>query len=338
MHFVSKLFGMRKVCGESYKYEIREYLGEGGSGRVYKAFRYSLAGKNKEVVALKFLKTEKSIQELISEYAAIQNLRSTYALKVFGVENIDGKPTLVMEYIEGITWHRLFCEELSASDKSYLLSELINAIHSLREEISFHGDLSPFNIMIDSRGKLRLIDFGNHYSDNRVQFVTPEFVTPDILRGEHSGADTDLQVVEKIRQKYHIESTDFSIKHTSLSLASRIQHILSDTTKQILRPRIQLRSLIPSFVFICFFLLLVPIQAKPPVQSTKSKEVEVLIRSKRWKHIRINGRDYGYTPVHTRLISDRIFVEWEAGGKKGRISKSIDSDSIQITDRDFIAN
>ncbi len=323
------------MCGESYQYEVTDYLGEGGSGRVYKAFRYSLSGKSKEEVALKFLKTEKSIQELIAEYAAIQRLSSAYVVKVYGVESIDGKPTLVMENIEGLTWSRLFCEELSQTEKSYLLFELRCAILSLESEVSFHGDVSPQNIMIDKKGRLRLIDFGNHFSNNKLEFASPEFIAPDVSNGKHHGAMTDFQVIEKIQQKYQIQDTQFAKEDITSRLSSIISDRLSESTQKIVKEPTASTCFIPYLAFASLFLLFIPIQAKPPVHLTKQIAVEVNIVSQTWKRVRINGKDYGFTPIRTNLKSDRLFIEWEGNGKKGRISKLIDSDRLHLSDTDF---
>ncbi|MCB0348484.1 MAG: protein kinase family protein [Bdellovibrionales bacterium] len=329
---------MGKISGESYQYELLDYLGEGGSGRVYKAFRYSLHGLNKEVVALKFLKTEKSIQELIEEYSVIKNLRSKYVLKVYGVERINQEPTLVMEYIDGLTWRQLFFRNIKEEDKSYLLSQLNQAVQSLNDEISFHGDISPSNIMISCDGDLRLIDFGNHYSDNRTRYITPEFVPDDVLNGSHYGAMTDMQSVLKIKDKYNIDEIDFNASESKKNLQKFVRIAVSDKTIALHNKPVSKASLkasISAAIFSVFMLLFIPTQAMPPARAFLNKATRLSIVSTKWKKIKINGKEFGFTPVNTSISTDKITIEWEGSEKSGRFVKQNQGGILRIGDKDF---
>jgi serine/threonine protein kinase len=323
---------------ESYRYEVLEYLDEGGSGRVYKAFRYSVAVGTRETVALKFLKTKKSIQEIIVEYSVLQNLRSKYVVRVYGVEKIDGQIALVMEYIDGITWHKLFCYPIQKEEKYYLFTELRKAILDLNEEISFHGDLSPKNVMIDTKGRLRLIDFGNHYGENRLQCGTPDFISDHVLNGEHHGAKTDLATLQKFAEKYKIEKQSFHSSKCQKSIGRMVSENIQQKTIILPSiPRVKKGFLLSAFAFCLLFLLFIPIQAKPPLL-IEAPTIHLSIVTTSWKRISMNGKDFGFTPIHLKIPAREIKLDWEDGEKKGQIHRLPKNGAIHLRDKDFIAN
>ncbi len=332
---------MEKIKGESYQYELLAYLGEGGSGRVYKAFRYSLRGLTKEIVALKFLKTEKSIQELIAEYSVVQTIRSQYVVKMYGIERINSEPTLVMEYIEGLTWKQIYNLRIRDNEKSYLLHQLRSAVGSLKDEVSFHGDISPSNIMINTKGELRLIDFGNHYSDNYLHYVTPGFESDDVVQGKHNGADSDIQSIDKIQERYGVCEVNFVEGESKNLIATLVSAAVSEKTIRLNAVSSNLslvRYSMPAIVFAMLFLLFVPTQAKPPVSVRSNTTTQLSITTKKWKKITINGQDYGFTPVHTSIAAEEIDIIWQDDTLRGQILKSNIGGELHLTDEDFDSN
>src|ERR671914_2857442 len=85
-------------------YRILEPLGAGGMGAVYKAYDTKLH----RVIALKLLKPEYISQQdrrrrFFQEARAASALNHPHILTVYDVGEEDGKPYIVMEYVEGET-------------------------------------------------------------------------------------------------------------------------------------------------------------------------------------------------------------------------------------------
>lgn len=140
-------------------YEIREKLGSGGGGIVYKAFHTRL----KTDIVVKQIKTSfKGISDR-AEADLLKKLRHTYLPGVYDFLEIDGDIYTVMDFIPG----RNLQEELKShgpfDQKTVLewgrqLAEALDYLHSMKPPV-IHSDIKPANIMLRPDGKICLIDF-----------------------------------------------------------------------------------------------------------------------------------------------------------------------------------
>ena len=98
-------------------------------------------------------------------------------------------PMLVMEYMEYGSLH-----DLLRNETMYLSGEIIMQIardvaqglrylHSSRPSI-LHGDLKARNILVDSRFRAKLCDFGLSTKAENTITGTPLWLAPEYLRGE----------------------------------------------------------------------------------------------------------------------------------------------------------
>lgn len=146
-------------------YELREKLGQGGYGAVYKA-RDSM-GRD---VAIKILtgfgddaNTIKAFQKEASTLARLQhpNIVSVFQ---FGVDN--GRPFLAMEYIQGSPLSVLIRmrKELHLVEKLDIIMQATEGLKHAHENNVIHRDIKPHNLMVvESPEKslvVKLIDFG----------------------------------------------------------------------------------------------------------------------------------------------------------------------------------
>ena len=156
-------------AGETFddKYRIDGILGFGGMGVVFAATHLRLA----ERVAIKMLLpewlTEPTIVERFErEGRASAAIRSEHIVRVLDVDECEGRPYLVLEYLEGQDFDALVSESgalpvASAVDFILQACEALAEAHALG---TIHRDLKPANLFLTHRADgspcVKVLDFG----------------------------------------------------------------------------------------------------------------------------------------------------------------------------------
>lgn len=142
------------------RYEIKEQIGLGGNGVIYKAYHLNM----KKDVALKLIKNA-SAEELEnrSEIDLIKNLKNKYLPIFYDFVHTDTEVYTVMEFIDGHDIKKLMDMGRNFSEEEIIkygkqLCEAVNELHSQRPPI-IHGDIKPANVMLTAAGNICLIDF-----------------------------------------------------------------------------------------------------------------------------------------------------------------------------------
>jgi len=138
-------------------YQVAEKLGAGGMGEVYRA-RDTRLGRD---VALKFLpaslaQNPQALARFEREAQLLASLNHPNIAAIYGFENVDGVPFLVLEYVPG--------ENLKGPMPVVEALEVAGQITAAMEEAHgkgiVHRDLKPANIKITPEGKVKVLDFG----------------------------------------------------------------------------------------------------------------------------------------------------------------------------------
>ena len=180
------------------KYELREEIGRGGMGIVYRAYDRVL----KRAVALKMINDPrraggKLLMRFTQEASIVARLHDPRLVPIFEVGSHQGKPYFVMELIEGQSLQRLLREEaLPPRRVAEIVREVALALKHAHENAVIHRDVKPENILIDSSGNPRLMDFGLAIDEETEErftapgaiLGTPEYMSPE----QAAGATTDL--------------------------------------------------------------------------------------------------------------------------------------------------
>lgn len=182
------------------RYRIVELLGRGGMGEVYRALDLKLG----QPVALKFLPLDVSGDEELlarfhNEVRIARQVTHANVCRVYDIGESDGQTFLSMEYIDG--------EDLASllrrigrlpSDKAIEMArQLCAALASAHDKGVLHRDLKPANVMIDSRGKVHITDFGlaglvEQIVGAEVRAGTPAYMAPEQLTGKDVSIRSDL--------------------------------------------------------------------------------------------------------------------------------------------------
>jgi serine/threonine protein kinase/Tfp pilus assembly protein PilF len=167
-------------------YEIVSLLGAGGMGDVYRA-RDPKLGRE---VALKVLPPEMAadldrLKRFQREARAVAAINHPHIVTIHSVEEADGKHFLTMELVEGAALSQLIPREGMPLDKFFELAiSVCDALAAAHEKGIVHRDLKPSNIMVDNRGRVKILDFGlakvGGIADGLDQTSSPQCATYDV--------------------------------------------------------------------------------------------------------------------------------------------------------------
>jgi tetratricopeptide (TPR) repeat protein len=178
-------------------YQLLERIAVGGMGTVWLAERADRHFEQK--VAVKLIKrgmdTEDILRRFRTERQVLAGLQHPNIARLLdGGATSDGRPYLVMEFIEGrpIDTH---CEArgLSLRQRIELFIKVCHGVQVAHRNLVIHRDLKPSNILVTEDGEPKLLDFGiaKVLSDEGMavtatglRVMTPLYASPEQIRGD----------------------------------------------------------------------------------------------------------------------------------------------------------
>ncbi|HYH66905.1 MAG TPA: protein kinase, partial [Urbifossiella sp.] len=181
------------------RYEIRDTLGAGAFGQVYRAFDPVL----RREVALKVLKPELTSDEVgvarfLREATAAAGLQHPHIVPVYDAGQDDGRYFIASALITG----KPLADAVPATGADFgtaarVVRQLAEALAYAHEQGVVHRDVKPANALLDAGGNLLLTDFGlasHRDADTKLThdgavMGTPAYMSPEQASGQPGGAE-----------------------------------------------------------------------------------------------------------------------------------------------------
>jgi len=145
------------------RYRIESEIGEGGMGKVYKAYDSDLD----RTVALKLVRPElakdaSSLQRFKQELLLASRISHRNILRIHDLGDVGGVKFISMAYIQGMDLHELISKmgKLQIERVVNIAKQLAGALEAAHREGVVHRDLKPRNVLITVEDHVYVSDFG----------------------------------------------------------------------------------------------------------------------------------------------------------------------------------
>ena len=143
-------------------FELKRLLGRGGMAEVWYA-ENEIGLK----AAVKILSEELSLnaqmqERFLNEAKVMVKLDHPNIRKVYGYGSIDGRPAIIMEYLDGSDLKKRMKDGQHFTDEEMKRwwNQMVDALNYTHSQGIVHRDIKPSNIFIDQKGNAKLLDFG----------------------------------------------------------------------------------------------------------------------------------------------------------------------------------
>jgi serine/threonine-protein kinase len=189
------------------RYEIRELIGKGGHGKVYRAVDRELH----QPVAIKVLYGDVAAElefreRMLREARAMGTLAGTNAVQVMAFHKTSwGALYLVMEYLDGcdLEQHLRALEQdgtrLGRTEMTAIVGPVAHTLQVAHERGIIHRDVKPANVFVlksHARGRSRLLDFGlakdislDPLTRTGMVAGSPSYIPPEAWKGRPTPVD-----------------------------------------------------------------------------------------------------------------------------------------------------
>jgi Serine/threonine protein kinase len=192
-------------------FRVTGCIGEGGMGSVYAAEDLSLGRR----VAIKLIleriagESESKVR-FQREARTLATIQHPNVVHVYSLGECDAGSYIVMEYVEGETLaEKLQREGMFAVDEAIAITrQVVTALQEAWSKSVIHRDVKPSNVLIDSRGRVKVVDFGLAKSvsvrrEQRDETLTqsgyivgsPHYLSPEQAQGHTVDFRSDIYAV-----------------------------------------------------------------------------------------------------------------------------------------------
>ena len=226
-------------------YRVISEIGRGGMGVVYLADDIRLGRR----VALKFLPDptpdELDRARFLQEARAASQISHPNVCVVHSIEEFEGRPFIVMEFVDGVTLRRKLqsgpLEEQDVLSWALAISDALQEAHS-RGVV--HRDIKPENIMVHGRGQVKVMDFGLAKLRGTLKLTrtgttvgTLSYMAPEVIQRAVSDERSDLFSLGVMLYEMLTGERPFRGDHEG----AVINAILTEAPRQIQTPRLVAR-------------------------------------------------------------------------------------------------
>jgi tetratricopeptide (TPR) repeat protein len=217
------------------RYRIESLLGQGGMGRVYKAYDKTLD----RIVALKVVRQGmmadvEALNRFKQELLLASKISHTNILRIHDMGEVGDVKFITMAYVEGPDLHHILQEtpKLPFDRVLNFAQQLAAALAAAQAEGVIHRDLKPQNILIGKDDHLYVSDFGlaRSFEESAVQMTrtgafmgTPRYMSPEQVEGKPADMRSDLYSYGLILYEMATGDVPFTGESTLKVMYQRIQ-------------------------------------------------------------------------------------------------------------------
>jgi serine/threonine-protein kinase len=214
------------------RYQLKELLGRGGMGTVYRAHDNQLGMD----VAIKFLLSRYThdfcaIDSLKREARAAMRLSHPNIARLYNFEDTAQLKYLLMEYIPGESLAAVASKRtgrrLSEPEVIRYMCEICSALSYAHSENIIHRDIKPSNILLTTEGRVKLADFGIALVNEKAESEpgetagTPSYMSPEQILGQGLDGRSDIyslgvSMYEMLAGRLPFRGKDTSFKYISM--------------------------------------------------------------------------------------------------------------------------
>jgi HAMP domain-containing protein len=221
------------------RYEIKEVLGEGGMGMVYKAADRELG----DIVAIKTLRPEmlkadpEALNRFRSEIRLARLISHRNVVRTHDIGEKSGLYYITMEFVEGKSLKDLIISRgrLPVGVVLPIAKQLCRALEVAHEAGVIHRDIKPQNMVVEGDGVLKVMDFGIARLAQRkpdagltmagMVVGTPEYMAPEQLLGDDIDVRADIYAAGVVLY----EALTGRVPHTAETPITLIAKVLEET-------------------------------------------------------------------------------------------------------------
>lgn len=185
------------------RYQVLSVLGTGGMGVVLKALDKQLD----ETVALKMLKGEvfaqnaDALDRFKQELKLARRITHRNVVRTYDYSETDNYYIISMEYVKGITLKQLIQQRgmLPLKIGLQIGKQICSALEAAHEKGVLHRDIKPQNILLESTGDVKIMDFGiaklaemQGMTLTGTVIGTPDYMSPEQAQGIPLDTRTDI--------------------------------------------------------------------------------------------------------------------------------------------------
>ncbi|MDT7836997.1 serine/threonine-protein kinase [Aquabacterium sp. OR-4] len=187
-------------------WEIVRSIGAGGMGEVFEARRAD--GQFDGRAAVKLLKrgmdSAAVLQRFAQERQALARMSHPHIARLLDAgASADGLPFFVLEHVDGRPIDQAV-QGRPLEQRLQLFLQLADAVAHAHRNLLVHRDLKPGNVLVDTEGQVKLLDFGiakaldplaqgdGHTTVAGQRPFTPHYASPEQVRGEPVTTATDI--------------------------------------------------------------------------------------------------------------------------------------------------
>ncbi|MCD4653353.1 protein kinase, partial [bacterium] len=184
------------------RYIIKEKIGSGGMGEVYRALDKELSNE----VALKLLKSkyihnQEMVQRFKREVTLARKVHHENVVQLYDFEKLENHLYISMEFFQSRDLKAVFRSKkvLGTDEIIPIMTQACRGLWAAHRRGIVHRDIKPQNILMNDEGIVKLVDFGiatvmESAQDSSTEFVvgTPDYMSPEQAKGEPTDTRSDI--------------------------------------------------------------------------------------------------------------------------------------------------